>query len=189
MSQENYTGKLIIAQPRCISNFFSKSAVLIGEHAHNGAWGVIINRVFSKLESGLTVAMAQAGLEVVDNIDHPLYVGGPIDTNRINVVHSLDWTSASTRVVTKDIGVTNDISVLSAIASNMGPEHFRACVGICRWGEGQLEGEMAGMPPWLPEHRWLRAPATLENVFNYQDTYQWQNAIVEAAKETTREWL
>jgi putative transcriptional regulator len=190
MNPNNYQGNLIIAQPRCLSNFFAKSTVLIGEHAHNGAWGVITNRVFSKLESGLGTIMQQTGIEVSSMMeDHPLYVGGPLQTNQINVVHTLDWQSQSTRKITDQIGITSDLSVLVAIAGNQGPEQFRACVGICRWGEGQLEGEMAGLPPWLPEHRWLTAPATVENIFGYIEVYQWQNAIMDAAKETTKAWL
>lgn len=189
MTRANYKGQLIIAQPKCVSNFFTKSVVLIGEHAHNGAWGVMINRVFSRLENGLNMVLRQTGIEVDTDFDHPLYVGGPIDTHRINVVHTLDWHSLSTVQVTKDIGITNDLSVLAAIAGGVGPEKFRACVGICRWGENQLEGEMAGLPPWLPEHRWLTAPATMDNTFEFQDHFQWQQAIVEAAKETTKAWL
>lgn len=189
MTAQNYKGKLIIAQPKCISNFFAKSTILIGEHAHNGAWGIITNRVFSRLESGLGAIMAQTGIEVDGPMDHPLYVGGPLETNRINVVHTLDWHSHSTVKVAENLGITNDLSVLVAIAGNQGPEIFRACVGICRWGEGQLEGEMAGLPPWLPEHRWLTAQATIENVFGFTEVYQWQNAILDAAKETTKEWL
>jgi len=189
MSSENYRGKIIIAQPRCISNFFAKSTILIGEHAHNGAWGVIINRIFSRLETGLGTVMKQAGIEVEPGMDYPLYVGGPLETNRINVVHSMDWSSHSTVQITKDLGITSDLSVMIAIAGHRGPEHFRACVGICRWGEGQLEGEMAGIPPWLPQHRWLQAPATTENVFEHQESFQWQHAILDAAKEQTRAWL
>jgi putative transcriptional regulator len=189
MTTENYTGQLIVAQPKCISNFFSKSTILVAVHAHNGAWGVITNRVFNRMESGLSVIMNQIGIEYDGVGDHPLYVGGPLDTNRINVIHSLDWAGPSTVTVTDHIGITSDLSVLAAIAGHRGPEYFRACVGICRWEEGQLEGEMRGLPPWLPEHRWLHAPATMSNVFDFTEQFQWQNAIVDAAKETTKEWL
>jgi putative transcriptional regulator len=186
---ENYQGQLLVAQPKCVTNFFARSTILIVRHTDQGAWGVITNRVFNKMESGLEVVMNQTGIDYVSEHNEPLYVGGPVETNRIHVVHSMDWSSASTIMITSDLGVTSDVSVLAAIAGGQGPEHFRVAVGMCGWGPGQLEGEMVGMPPWLPEHRWLHAPATLANVFDFDESFQWQNAIQEAAKETTKAWF
>jgi len=189
MSLDNYQGQLLIAQPKCITNFFAKGTILIARHSDQGAWGVIVNRVFNKMESGLSVIMEQVGIEHDDSKYHPLYVGGPVETNKINVIHTLDWASNSTMHINAHIGITCDISVLTAIAANEGPEHFRACVGMCGWGPGQLEGEMAGLPPWLPEHRWLHAPSSISNIFEFQEGHQWQNAIHEAARETTKAWF
>ena len=188
-----HQGQILIAQPKCVTNFFARSTILVIAHTNQGAWGVITNRVFNKLESGLEVVMNQAGIEYSADQPEPLYVGGPVETNRIHVIHSMDWFSSGTQIVRGDylcgIGVTSDLSILAAIANNQGPEHYRVAIGMCAWGPGQLEGEMAGIPPWLPEHRWLSVPATIENVFEFEESFQWQNAISEAASDATKEWF
>lgn len=185
----NFQGHLLIAQPRCVSNFFSRSTVLIARHSQDGAWGVIVNRVFSRLESGLTRVCAGMGVELDPDLDQPIWVGGPVETNRIHVVHTMDWHSQSTLAITADLGITSDLSVITAIAGREGPQQFRVCIGMCGWSAGQLEGEMSGMPPWLPEHRWLWAPATEHNVFDFSEVSQWQHGIMTAASITTSQWL
>jgi len=172
-----------------VTNFFSRSTILIARHSQEGAWGVIVNRVFTSMESGLSRIMLSQGIELDDNLDQPLYVGGPVETNRLHVIHSLDWHSNSTIQVTEGLGITNDLSILAAIAGREGPENFRVCVGMCGWAPGQLEGEMSGKPPWLPEHRWLHAAADPNSVFDFQENFQWQQAIHMAARATTQAWL
>jgi putative transcriptional regulator len=118
-----------------------------------------------------------------------IYIGGPVDTHRVFVLHSLDWRASTTMKVNEDIGISNDISVLAAIADGVGPALYRACVGHCGWAPGQLDGEVAGEMPWQHNTRWLNTPATIESVFNLNEEDQWQQGIELVAQNKIATWL
>ena len=189
MLLNNYTGQLLIAQPKCKSNFFSKGVILIVRHDARGGWGVMINKRINSDKTCLADVMNHISIENLSGIDAPLYIGGPLEKGKICIIHSSDWSSSSTHVINKDISITTDISVLVALSGGYGPEKFRAVCGFSSWGPGQLEGEQSGEEPWEPYHSWLDIPATLENVFdiNYED--QWLHTVSQAVNHEVNEWF
>lgn len=106
-ASEFLTGQLLVSQPRNIEGHFAHTSVLVAQHNLSSAWGVVINRVAKTLT--MQNIMAAAGIEYYGN--EPIYVGGPVEPTRVHVVHSLDWSSASTLKITDDIGITGDVSV------------------------------------------------------------------------------
>jgi putative transcriptional regulator len=123
------------------------------------------------------------------NINAPLYAGGPVEKTRVCLVHSNDWSSASTIEITKDVSITTDISVLAALVQGQGPSKFKIFCGISTWVTGQLEGEMKGVEPWLPQHRWLTAPADEHNVFDIDDQELWPALLAQAVTLEVKEWF
>lgn len=185
----SYQGHILIAQPRAVSSFFNKSCVLVVDHNDVSAWGLMINRPVVHIERGLSKIMQQVGVESVHDFEDPIYIGGPVESSRIRVVHSTDWVSSSSISVCQHIAVTGDISVLAAIAQGVGPQYYRACMGSCSWVGQQLEGEQSGQSPWTPQHRWLTVPANQATVFQHHADQQWQYNLLVAAQETTRAWF
>jgi len=181
----NLTGHILVAQPKGLESIFSKSVVLIAKHGADGAWGVMVNKSTPKVT--LDAVMSSTGISYSN--PEPIYVGGPVDHNRVHVVHSLDWHTGSTVMVTSEIGITSELSVMTAIAGGVGPKLYRACVGVSAWAAGQLEGEYKGLPPWKLEHRWLDAPATIESVFNNNNDEQWEKAIELVASNKIADWF
>ena len=113
MIEQTYRGYLLAAHPKRSDPYLRRGAVLIIDHDTTGAIGLQINKSFTNDVSFNTV-MQNVGLP--NTKDQPLYNGGPEATNRIHVIHSLDWYSQSTVKVTDKIGISNDISVLAAIS-------------------------------------------------------------------------
>lgn len=170
---KHLTGQLLVSQPKNTDGHFSKSVVLIAQHDHSGAWGVVINRLARTVK--MQHIMEAAKIEY--DKDDLAYIGGPVEPTRVQVVHTLDWSSANTLKITDEIGITGDVSVLAAISQNEGPKMYRAGVGLSVWSAGQLDGEQSGLSPWTPEHRWLTIPATIDLMFNNEGDEQWQAAI------------
>lgn len=188
MVELNYSGKLLIAQPKCVSNFFSETVILTVSHATHGAWGMIVNKRFSGDSMNLNDLLDSVGIERDRNFTEPLYIGGPIERSKVAVLHTPDWMGHSTQQVTDYIYMTNDISILAAISRNEGPEKYRIICGLSAWGSGQLEGEMQGQAPWTPQHRWLTAPATGE-IFLYDDRELWNRSLQTAVNLEVKEWF
>lgn len=172
-SSKFLTGQLLISQPKSQDNHFSKSVILVAQHNDSGAWGVIINRMARTVK--LSHIMEAAGIEF--DGEEMAYIGGPVEPTRVQVVHSLDWSSANTLKITDDLGITGDVSVLAAITRGEGPKLYRAGVGLSVWSAGQLDGEQSGVAPWSPDHRWLTTPATVDLVLHGLGEEQWQAAI------------
>ena len=173
IKNENLSGKIIVAQPAFYSGHFSKSVVLVAQHGTGGSWGVVLNRLARTVN--MKEVMKAAGVEY--HRDEAIYIGGPVEPTRVQIVHSLDWSSSSTMEINDEIGITGDLSVLAAISTGEGPDYYRAGIGLVVWSAGQLDGEMSGKAPWKPEQRWLTTDATVDLCFNTLGEEQWHNAI------------
>jgi putative transcriptional regulator len=186
MILENYKGCLLAAHPQQPDSSLRRAVALIIAHDKTGALGLQLNK---KFDGDFTMLTVMENLGLYSDSDQPLYNGGPDATNRIHVVHSLDWSTRSTIKVTNQLGVSNDISVLAAISENEGPEYFRVIAGYTRWLPKHLEGEMQGTDPWSVTQTWSSVPANIENVFSLDDIDQWYRTIDDAGRIQIASWF
>lgn len=183
----NLTGHILAMPPHGTSEgVFARSVVLVCQHKSDGAWGLIVNKINPKIT--LDKVMVSAGIEDYLYTDS-VYVGGPVEAQRVHIVHTLDWRGMSTIPITSDIGVTGDISILAAISRGEGPRLSRCFTGLCGWAGGQLDGEYKGLPPWNTKNSWIDAPATIDAVFNLKGDDQWEQAIDIIATSKVSNWL
>lgn len=166
-------GQLLISQPKSQDRYFSKTVVLVAQHTEAGAWGVIVNKAARTVD--MTDIMLAAGIDYP--VQEKIFVGGPVEPTRVHVIHTLDWSSPSTLVIADNIGITGDVSILTAISAGTGPKLYRAGVGLAVWSAGQLEGEQSGKTPWTASHQWLTTPATVDLCLTGSGQEQWQRAI------------
>jgi putative AlgH/UPF0301 family transcriptional regulator len=103
------------------------------------------------------------------------------------MVHSLDWRGITTIELTPDIGVTNDISVLTAIYKGEGPEYFRACAGVLTWPNNSLVQQLD--PKTDTKFKWELTPATLSTVFHTDELEQWHKCVEASAKHQVDKWF
>ena len=174
MNNSNFlNGQILVSQPKNLDHHFSKSVVLMAQHSITGAWGVIVNKPARTVT--MQNIMIAAGIEYQG--PELVYLGGPVESTRVHVIHTLDWSSPSTLKITDKIGITGDVSILSAISQGEGPKLYRAGVGLAVWSAGQLDGEQSGLDPWTASHRWLTAPATVDLCLTGAGEEQWQRSI------------
>ena len=154
--EDNYAGKLLIAQPNANSTFFEKTVILVCEHNESkGAWGVIVNK-----PSPIPLRMVSESVNLdIDMGEDSSFVGGPVDTHSINILHSNEVEFPNTLQVTPDLSITSSLELMELIGYGRGPQKWRCILGISGWGPGQLEGEMSGMHPWTTQHEWLTMDA------------------------------
>lgn len=186
MIVQNYKGYLLAAHPRRQEPTLQRSVILVLDHDSTGAIGLQINKPFTN-DITLETVMQNVGMHT--DLDEALYCGGSEASNRIHVLHSLDWYTNNTTKITEHIGVSHDVSVLAAISKNEGPEQFRVVAGFTRWLPGHLEGEILGQEPWTIHHSWSWVPAESEMVFGLHEQEQWHSVISQSSRLQVNSWF
>jgi len=188
MAKKNrrYLGHLLISNPNNPKDELERSVIMIVTHTDSVGIGLQINNPNFDLPLGKVchnMGIDYNGLE-------PIWYGGNMMQNKIHVIHSMDWRGLSTVALNKDIGITNDISILAAISRGEGPEYFKACTGYWLWEDSRLDIQLDPRNRLETEpHKWELIPASIENTFevDYEDC--WQNAIEEVARLKVSEWI
>jgi putative transcriptional regulator len=187
--QSNFPiGSLIISNPCNPLDGAEQSVMVLVSHTPSGSVGIQINRVFPELD--LQLVCDQQGIWYPNS--DPIYLGGPINTSKVYVIHSSDWASPTTVMLNDEISLTHDTSVLAAIARGKGPGHFRACAGFWSWPYRKLQEQLqpSARNAVEPSHRWEFVPSTLQNVFRSNTgVAQWRHCLSESAKIGVKHWM
>lgn len=165
---ESLTNHLLIAMPNLADPNFTRTVTFICEHTHEGAMGIVINRV-TDLTLGDILKQLEFNLAKGTSLDLPIYLGGPVQNNRGFVLHEPIGTWQSSLHVTDTLAVSTSRDILEAIAENRGPKRYLIALGYAGWGAGQLEKEIA-------ENSWLNGPADQEILFDLPPERRWAAA-------------
>lgn len=158
----------LIAMPALDDPNFHHTTTYICEHDEDGALGVVINRPLNmRLIDILKYMGIEPGSDEISS--RPVYMGGPVQSDRGFVLHEPagDW--EATLKVTDKIGITSSRDILQAIAAGEGPEKAIVTLGYAGWGAGQLEQELAA-------NTWLSGPASSKIVFDIPSEERWTAA-------------
>ena len=137
-----------------------------------GAWGLVINKPLGSVPLGSLISKS----EFTDNkkkelydVKIPVFWGGPVNENRILVLHSQEYKNKTTKNF-KNVSISSGYKTLFEIADNRGPKKNLVILGISSWGGGQLEGEMerAG---------WTLSEINTDLIFETDNAAKWLNAI------------
>lgn len=199
---ENLVGQLLISHPSVsVRSQFYQSVLLVVNQSDTRLLGVGINDPLPDLN--LDMISRRLGIEGgiahrLDGEHDPVWYGGPDSVHRIMVIHSTDWTSPTSIMLTPDLGVTMDISVLLALNhTHGGPQQYRACAGIWTLDGTEvqhqlLENSSLTRDPTStprPHSMWELAPALPELVFENSATNQWHRALEVSAKYQASHWF
>ena len=175
----NLTNHFLIAMPGLQDEVFARSVVFVCEHSERGALGLVINkpgdmdlkRLFEKVELRLLRA---------DLVGAPVFMGGPVQTERGFVLHEASFADAdkpaepvyaSTMVIPGGLEMTTSKDVLEALATGAGPLKVLVSLGYAAWGEGQLESE-------LSENSWLTVAANTRVIFDTPVAQRYDQALL-----------
>lgn len=128
-------GTLLIASPTLIDPNFLRTVVLVTEHSHEGAMGVVLNR-----PSPARVGEAVPELSPLVGERSAVYVGGPVQPEALIVLADFRDREAAATIVVADVGfVSADVDTELLVDAT---RQARVFAGYAGWGPGQLEAEV-----------------------------------------------
>lgn len=167
------TGKLLIAMPNMTDPRFEKSVLLMVSHDPAHAMGVVINKPLADIELG--DLLEQLAIDPREGAGgEQVFYGGPVQTDRGLVIHTLDYRSPQTMIVADRFGVTASKEILVDIGgrgtARKPPEKFMLAIGHAGWGAGQLESEIA-------VNAWCHSEASESLIFSSDRSDTWNAAL------------
>jgi putative transcriptional regulator len=152
----NVAQHYLVAMPSLTDPNFGGSVIYVAEHTPKGAMGLVVNR---PSDMSLSDLLDRVDIGDSKNRDHaalgsePVYLGGPVNTDRGFVLHEPVGKWSSTLVLSDTLGLTSSRDILEACAQGKGPERLFVSLGYAGWSEGQLDQELAA-------NAWLTVPAS-----------------------------
>src|SRR3990167_2556428 len=167
------TGKLLIAMPNMTDPRFEKSVLLMVSHDANHAMGVVINKPLADVELGDLLEQLSIDPREGAGGDQVFY-GGPVQTDRGLVIHTLDYQSPQTLTINDRFGVTASKDILVDIGGRRRvrkpPGKYMLAIGHAGWGAGQLESEIA-------VNAWCHSEASDGLIFGPDKRETWSAAL------------
>ncbi len=156
-------GKLLIASPALVDPNFARSVVLLAEHTHEGAMGLVLNR-----PSDAEVALAVGELGGIVAPDDLVYEGGPVQTSAVMVLAEFNDPRAAAAIVLADVGFLPAEGDPGVLADRL--RRTRVFAGHSGWGPGQLDAE-------LEEGSWIVGEARVDDVFAPDPDELWTETL------------
>ena len=151
-----------MADPR-----FERCVILIVDHSDESAMGLVVNKVVGEMQIG----KKEPDDDAPKPNPLPVYYGGPVNTDRVIIVHSGgDGDYPSTWSVGDEFYVSGNPKILDDYCFGVGPRSMFLVLGYAGWGPGQLEHE-------LQENAWLICNGDTNLVFDTENNLKWEAAL------------
>jgi putative transcriptional regulator len=154
-------GRLLLSEPFMGDYYFGRSVILLAEHNPEGSFGLILNKPVSKMLNEVA--------EDFPNLKTPLYLGGPVEPNRLFFIHTLGDQISESIEVMKGLfwgGNMEDVLELSQL-KKLTPENSRFFLGYAGWGGHQMEDE-------LKRNSWAVTMASANLIFTTKSDLLWK---------------
>lgn len=170
-------GQMLIAMPNIGDPRFERSVIYLCAHSEEGAMGIVVNKIaenisFPDLLERLEVMPKDQRIDLPSQTrEMPVQVGGPVETGRGFVLHTVDYFSDdSTLSIDESVGLTATLDVLRAIVAGEGPRQALLALGYSGWGPGQLEQE-------IHSNGWLHCDADEDLIFDVNNGDKYAMAL------------
>jgi len=162
-------GSFLLAMPALADPHFSRTVTCISEHNSEGALGIVINRMTSSL-TGKDI-FDELNIEYISDAESiPIYIGGPVHTGEIFILHAAPFTWKGCFMITGNLAMSNTMDILQAIAKGNGPLSYIIALGCAGWGPGQLESE-------IKENSWLTCSVSEDIIFQLPTEIRWEESV------------
>lgn len=169
-------GWFLVATPTMGDPRFKESVIYMIGHAEDGALGLVINRPVAEGPlSDLLKGLGRDAETAKGNVT--IHYGGPVEVEKLIILHSNDYAGKNTRFVGNGLGVTSDEDILRAVAGGKGPRQKLFIFGYSGWGPGQLEAE-------IESGAWFAIPAETSLIFNREPDKTWERALAKRKVKT-----
>ena len=163
------TGQFLIAMPTMGDPRFERTVIYMCAHSADGAMGLVVNRVASEIDFPELLDQLEIKTDGIKN-PIPVLTGGPVETGRGFVLHSMDYSQDSTLKVTDEVGLTATVDILRAIAEGEGPAKSLLTLGYAGWSSGQLDNE-------IQANGWLNVSSDTSILFDEDLNSKWDRAV------------
>ncbi len=170
---DTLAGQMLIAMPNMGDPRFDRSVIFLCAHDEEHAMGVIVNKPLDDVS--LSELLEQLEIAPREDADEtPVFFGGPVQTERGLVLHTLDYELDATLALGDGLGLTASRDILVDIAGrepkNAAPRRCLLAIGHAGWGAGQLEKEIA-------MNAWVHCEPDEDIIFNGADEDIWKRAL------------
>lgn len=177
-SSPPHMGSMLISEPLLDDNYFGRSAILVlDETAEDGHFGLILNKPTQMTLKDL-IPDWNKGKKI------PIYCGGPVDLERMFLLHTLGDVLGSTTEILPGVYVGADLDKIIDYIDHGGEVEgkLRFFIGYCGWSPGQLAGEINGKT-WA-----VNSLPQCENLLSGQGIDYWHRQVEDLGEEY-RGWL
>lgn len=169
----NLTNQFLIAMPGMVDGNFAGTVIYMCEHNEKGALGLVINRPID-INLKHLFEKVDLSLQRSDLAERPVYLGGPVQTERGFVLHErLDDEGGhynSTLQIEGGLEMTTSRDVLEALSNGAGPRKVFITLGYSGWTAGQLEEEIS-------RNGWLNVEADPQIIFDTPVEQRYDKAL------------
>ena len=151
---------------------FKNTVIVMLDNDESGALGLVVNKPLASVPLGSLIHKSRnttAKQKELFNVKIPVYWGGPVNENKILILHSQEYKNETTKNF-KNLSISSDYKILFEIADKKGPKKSLVILGISSWGPSQLEGEME-------IGGWVLSEINADLIFEMDNSKKWLNAI------------
>ncbi len=163
-------GDLLLASVSLVDPNFQGTVVLICEHdEEHGTYGLVLNR---------TIEVTDELREEVPLLGDTAYVGGPVQQEVLQVLHSAGKAIPGARPVLPGVWIGGDFEQIRRLlrSGEARPDQFRFFLGYSGWGKGQLAEEFSS-------GSWLKTRGSAALVFHTPVDDLWTVAVRAQGRE------
>ena len=162
----------LISTEKIKDSRFEKTVILMLEHDDKGALGIVINKPLGKITLGSLISKiddSSINKKKLYDVKIPIYWGGPVDENKMFILHSNDYKNETTKKY-NNLSTSSDLTTLVKIAEKKGPKKSLVILGLAAWNIGQLDGE-------IEFERWTLSEINMDLIFEVENNKKWLKAI------------
>ncbi len=156
-------GRILISAPH-LSDFFSRTVIVMTEYNENGSLGFVINRpVEGKLNELI---------EDFPEFDARVMLGGPVETDIVNFIHRAGDLIDGGLEICKGIFWGGNFETVKLLADTkiLNPRDFIFFLGYSGWSAGQLDGELKG-------NTWIVTKSEADLIFDTEPDKMWAETL------------
>lgn len=158
-------GNLLLSEPTMNDYYFGRSVILLIDHNDSeGSFGIIMNKPLKMRINDL--------VDLFQDFDAPVYLGGPVAENQIFFMHTLGSLIPESYKVMEGLYWGGDADTLNTLLSTgiADKSNVRFFLGYSGWTAGQLGNE-------LERNSWLVSPTNSQTLFTTPIEEMWQHYV------------
>ena len=164
-------GNLLLSEPTMNDLHFGRSVILLVDHNETeGSFGIIMNK-------SLNVRLAEI-VDVFEDFDAPVYLGGPVAENQIFFMHTLGDLIPETCKIMEGLYWGGDTDTLNELIAQgiVNRHNVRFFLGYSGWEAGQLVDE-------LSRNSWIVSKTNSKTLLSTPTDQMWKAFVSRMGKE------